>query len=175
MAGKQGLETLLEAARLLEGDDSLRFVMCGDGAAREKLHREYGSLSNVIWLPLQPAERLNELLNLADIHLLIQLAGVVDLVMPSKLTGMLASGRPVVATAKAESQIAEVVAQCGIAVPPGDANALATAIRALGADPERRQRLGKAGRDYAVRTIDLSSVLGEFERALISCCKETRT
>jgi colanic acid biosynthesis glycosyl transferase WcaI len=175
MAGKQGLETLLEAARLLEGDDSLRFVMCGDGAAREKLHREYGSLSNVIWLPLQPAERLNELLNLADIHLLIQLAGMVDLVMPSKLTGMLASGRPVVATAKAGSQIAEVVAQCGIAVPPGDANALATAIRALGADPEQRQRLGKAGRDYAVRTIDLSSVLGEFERALISCWKETRT
>ncbi len=91
--------------------------------------------------------------------------------MPSKLTGMLASGRPVVATAYAGSQIAEVVAQCGITVPPGDANALATAIRALGADSERRRRLGKAGRDYAVRNIDSSSVLREFERALISCRK----
>jgi colanic acid biosynthesis glycosyl transferase WcaI len=88
---------------------------------------------------------------------------------------MLASGRPVVATADAGSQVAEVVAQCGITVPPGDANALATAIRALGSDPERRQKLGKAARDYAVRNIDLSSVLREFERALISCCKETRT
>jgi colanic acid biosynthesis glycosyl transferase WcaI len=87
---------------------------------------------------------------------------------------MLASGRPVVATANAGSQIAEIVEQCGIAVRPGDAKALATAIRALGADPERRQRLGKAGRDYAVGTIDLSSVLREFERALISCCIETR-
>jgi len=175
MAGKQGLATLLDAARIVDGDRTLRFVMCGDGAAREKLHHEYGGLSNVIWLPLQPAARLNELLNLADIHLLIQLAGVADLVMPSKLTGMLASGRPVVATAYAGSQVADVVSGCGITVPPGDANALATAIRALGADSERRQRLGKAGRDYAVGNIDSSSVLREFERALISCCKETRT
>jgi putative colanic acid biosynthesis glycosyltransferase WcaI len=171
MAGKQGLETLLEAALLLEGEKSLRFVMCGDGAARERLRRAYGNLSNVVWLPLQPAARLNELLNLADIHLLIQLAGVADLVMPSKLTGMLASGRPVVATAGAKSRVAEVVEQCGIAVPPGEADALASAIRALGADPERRQRLGKAARDYAVKNIDVSSVLGDFERALIACCR----
>ena len=171
MAGKQGLETLLDAARLLEGDEALRFVMCGDGAAREKLRQAYGTLRNVVWLALQPATRLNELLNLADIHLLIQLAGVADLVMPSKLTGMLASGRPVVATASAGSQVAEVMEQCGVAVPPGDANALASAIRALGADPDRRWRLGKAARDYAVKNIDVSSVLGDFERALIACCR----
>jgi colanic acid biosynthesis glycosyl transferase WcaI len=175
MAGKQGLATLLDAARIVDGDRTLRFVMCGDGAAHEKLHQEYGGLSNVIWLPLQPAARLNELLNLADIHLLIQLAGVADLVMPSKLTGMLASGRPVVATAYAGSQVADVVSGCGITVPPGDANALAAAIRALGADSERRQCLGKIARDYAVRNIDSSSVLREFERALISCRKEIGT
>jgi len=170
MAGKQGLETLLDAARLLEGDESVRFVMCGDGAAREKLHQEYGRLSNVIWLPLQPATRLNELLNLADIHLLIQLAGVADLVMPSKLTGMLASGRPIVATANPGSQVAEVVARCGIAVPPGDPGDLAKAVHVLSADAARRKQLGNAARDYAVKNIDLSSVLGDFERALIACC-----
>jgi len=60
-------------------------------------------------------------------------------------------------------------------VPPGDAKALATAIRALGADSERRQRMGKGGATYAVRNIDSSSVLREFERALISCRKETNT
>jgi putative colanic acid biosynthesis glycosyltransferase WcaI len=171
MAGKQGLETLLDAARLLEGDESLRFVMCGDGAAREKLRDVYRTLHNVVWLPLQPAERLNELLNLADIHLLIQLAGVADLVMPSKLTGMLASGRPVIATASAGSQVAEVVEGCGIAVPPGEASALASALRALGADPDRRRRLGQAARDYAVKNMDVSSILGNFERALIDCCR----
>jgi putative colanic acid biosynthesis glycosyltransferase WcaI len=172
MAGKQGLETLLDAARLLEGEESLRFVMCGDGAAREKLRDVYGTLHNVVWLPLQPAERLNELLNLADIHLLIQLAGVADLVMPSKLTGMLASGRPVVATATPGSQVAEVVARCGVVVPPGDVGDLAAAVRALSADPGRRRRLGEAGRDYAVKNLDLSSVLESFERALISAANE---
>jgi putative colanic acid biosynthesis glycosyltransferase WcaI len=171
MAGKQGLETLLEAARILEGDH-VRVVMCGDGAARQKLQREYGSLSNVIWLPIQPASRLNDLLNLADIHLLIQLAEIADLVMPSKLTGMLASGRPVVATATPGSQVAEVVARCGVVVPPGDVRELATAVRALSADPERRRRLGEAGRDYAVKNLDLSSVLESFERALISAANE---
>jgi colanic acid biosynthesis glycosyl transferase WcaI len=169
MAGKQGLETLLEAARLLEGDRSLRVVMCGDGAAREKLLQEYGGLANVIWLPLQPLERLNELLSLADIHVLLQLAGVADLVMPSKLTGMLASGRPVIATAVAGSQIAKVVAQCGTVVPPGDAPALAKAIRNLGAEPNERRRLGNAAREYAVKNLDSSRILLEFERALLSC------
>jgi len=55
------------------------------------------SCDNVIWIPLQPLERLNDLLNMADIHLLPQRSGAADLLMPSKLTGMLSSGRPVVA------------------------------------------------------------------------------
>ena len=70
-----------EAAALLQQDPSLRFVLCGNGAARERLQREYGALPNVAWLPLQPFSRLNELLNLADIHVLLQIAGVADLVM----------------------------------------------------------------------------------------------
>ncbi len=171
MAGKQGLETLLEAARLLGDEKSLCFLMCGEGAARQRLRSEYGDLPNVTWLPLQPAERLNELLNLADIHLLPQLADVADLVMPSKLTGMLASGRPIVATANAGSQIAEVVVQCGLVVLPGDPDALATAIRRLGADRGERQRLGEAARNYAIENIESSRILREFELALVSCCE----
>ncbi len=145
--------------------------MCGEGAARQRLRSEYGDLPNVTWLPLQPAERLNELLNLADIHLLPQLADVADLVMPSKLTGMLASGRPIVATANAGSQIAEVVVRCGLVVLPGDPDALATAIRRLGADRGERQRLGEAARNYAIENIESSQILREFERALVSCCE----
>ena len=60
-------------------------------------------------LPLQPADRLNELLNLADIHLLPQRADAADLVMPSKLTGMMASGRAVLATASPGTQLATVI------------------------------------------------------------------
>jgi colanic acid biosynthesis glycosyl transferase WcaI len=172
MAGKQGLDILLEAARLLKDDESLRFVLCGEGAARKRLREEYSDLRNVIWAPLQEVTRLNELLNLADIHLLPQLANVADLVMPSKLTGMLASGRPVIATADAGSQVAQAVAQCGIVVPPGDATALAAAIRILAADPDRRRRLGSTARDYALKNFASSRILPEFESALVSCAKE---
>ena len=168
MGEKQGLETVLEAARRLNGEDSLCFVLCGEGASRKRLVQKYGDLSTVIWLPLQPVARLNELLNLADVHLLPQRADVADLVMPSKLTGMLASGRPVIATAAAGTQIDEVVTQCGIVVPPGDDCALGMAIQRLSRDHAERHRLGEAARNYAVENIDSERILLEFERVLVS-------
>jgi colanic acid biosynthesis glycosyl transferase WcaI len=146
-------------------------VLCGDGSARKRLLAEFGALSNVIWLPLQPVERLNDLLNLAEIHLLPQIADIADLVMPSKLTGMLASGRPVIATASAGTQVYEVVSQCGVVVPPGDAQALGRAIQGLSADSGKRQELGQAARRYAVDNMNAAQILPDFERALVSCCK----
>lgn len=168
MGEKQGLETVLDAARFLKDDESVRFVLCGEGSARKQLEREYGDLSNVTWLPLQPAERLNDLLNLASIHLLPQRADVADLVMPSKLTGMLASGRPVIATAVAGTQIHEVVSQCGAVVPPADAQALALAIQKLTKDRDKMRQQGEAARKYALDHMDSTRILTEFELALES-------
>ena len=96
------------------------------------------------FLDLQPVERLGDLLGLADIHLLPQRADAADLVMPSKLTGMLSSGRPVVAGARPETELGQVVAQCGIAVAPDDASAFAAAVAALAAQPDLRARTGPA-------------------------------
>ncbi len=168
MGEKQGLETLLEAARLLASSASVRFVLSGEGASRKRLAQEFGGLRNVTWLPLQPAERLNELLNLADIHVLPQLAGVADLLMPSKLGGMMASGRPVIATAAQGTQVAELVAGRGVVVPPGNPNALASAILDLARNPAEKERLGRAARDYAVEHLNLPDVLLQFERDLLS-------
>ena len=85
----------------------------------------------IMFLSLQPAERLNVLLNLADIHLLPQRADVADLVMPSKLAGMMASGRPVVATAKPGTQIALALKNCGLVIPPGSARIFAESVLRL--------------------------------------------
>ena len=81
-----------------------------------------------MFLPLQPVERLNALLNLADIHVLPQRSDAADLVMPSKLTGMLASGRAVIVTAHKGTELAEVVGDIGCIVPPEDPFALSNAI-----------------------------------------------
>jgi hypothetical protein len=102
---------------------------------------------------------LNELLNLADIHVLPQRGDAEDLVFPSKLTNMLASGRPVVSTARAGTQIAAVLDGCGVVVPPEDAAALAQALCELAADAPRRRTLGAEARRVAERLWDKNTVL----------------
>ncbi|MFZ3018548.1 MAG: WcaI family glycosyltransferase, partial [Gallionella sp.] len=166
MGEKQGLEVVLKAAVRLQGSADVHFVLCGDGAAKARLHREYEALPNVTWLPLQPVDKLNELLNMADIHLLPQRGDAADLVMPSKLLGMLASGRPILATVLPDTQVAEVVSRCGVVTPPGDVVAFAEALQNLAADAEGRGRLGEAGRLIAEKQYSQGAVLHHFEQEL---------
>jgi colanic acid biosynthesis glycosyl transferase WcaI len=166
MGGKQGLGILSPLAAACASDDNIHFLFCGDGAFRPLLEEQVGGLSNVTLLPLQPIEKLNDLLNTADIHLLPQRAGAADLVMPSKLTGMLSSGRSVIATADPGTQVATVVENCGVVVPPEEIEPLVAAVRALAADPERRQQMGERAREYAVAHLGRERVLEQFERDL---------
>jgi colanic acid biosynthesis glycosyl transferase WcaI len=166
MGAKQGLELLAPLAEAFENDTRVHFLFCGDGAFRPQLEALVAHRANVTLLPLQPFSRLNDLLNAADIHLLPQRAGAADLVMPSKLTGMLSSGRPVVATADAGTQVAHVVEGCGLVVPAEDAPALYAAVQRLIDDAPLRQQLGEAARLYAVQNLGKEQVLEEFERNL---------
>jgi colanic acid biosynthesis glycosyl transferase WcaI len=169
MGEKQGLEVVLEAARKIIDQRHIQFVLCGDGAARQRLTQAYNGLPNVLWISLQPLERLNDLLNMADTHLLPQRADAADLVMPSKLTGMLASGRPVVATAHPDTQVAEVVKTCGLITTPGDADELAQAVVLLANDAVLRKALGERAREYAVTNLERDAVLEKLEVDLRGC------
>ena len=170
---KQGLDIVEPLTQLFEADQPIHFLICGDGELRPTLERLAARSDNLTLLPLQPTTRFNELLNAADIHLLPQLAGAADLVMPSKLTGMLASGRPVIATADLGTEIALVLGaedspseMRGLIVPPGDVSGLANAIRSLGTNPEFRGRLGAAARRYAEEELGKDQVLARFEAGL---------
>ncbi|VTU33390.1 glycosyltransferase WbuB [Variovorax sp. RA8] len=169
MGAKQGLELLAEMALMLKDQPGLEFVFCGNGAGRAALMKRCESLANVRFLDLQPVERLGDFLGLADIHLLPQRADAADLVMPSKLTGMLSSGRPVVAGARPETELGKVTAECGIAVPPDDARSFADAVLALASQPERRRELGLKARAVAEARFDRDAVLAQFERDLLAC------
>ncbi len=171
MGEKQGLEIVLEAARRLVTNLEIQFVLCGDGAAKATLFEAYGKLPNVVWFPLQPVERLNDLLNMADIHLLPQRADVADLVMPSKLSGMLASGRPVLATAHAGTQVTQIVASCGKVVEPGDVQGFVQGLLELLHSPQVRTTLGAAARQ-AAHQWDKSNVLHRFEEHLYGLCNK---
>ena len=163
MGRKQGLEILAAVADRL-ANNNIQFVFCGEGPFRETLASLSTQLPNVRWLPLQPIDRLNDLMNLADIHLLPQCAEIADLVMPSKLTGILASGRPVVTTASAGTQLALAVQDCGLRVPADDAAAFAAAIARLAEDPALRTQLGQNARKCAEMTLDKEKVLTLIEK-----------
>jgi colanic acid biosynthesis glycosyl transferase WcaI len=166
MGAKHGLDVLIEAARCLQEVAHIKLVLCGDGTAREDLQERAKGMSNVHFMPLQPRERLNELLNFADIHVLPQRADAADLVMPSKLTGMMASGKSVVATAAPGTQVAKAVNGAGLVVPPEDPAALAKAIKQLAGDPGLREKLGAKGRAYAVQHWGKEKVLADFQAQL---------
>ena len=159
---KQGLDTLVESARLLQDEPMIQFVICGDGAARETLRNKAADIRNLRFHPLLPVGRLNELLSTADIHVLPQRKDAADLVMPSKLSGMLASGRPVIATAFPGTELSEVISQVGILVPPENPHQLAEAIQKLARQPELRIELGQRGRVYAVEHWSKEHVLNKF-------------
>jgi colanic acid biosynthesis glycosyl transferase WcaI len=169
MGNKQGLEILANVARLLADDMGVQFVFGGNGSGRADLEARCEGLPNVRFVDLQPLERLNDWLGLADVHLLPQLADAADLVMPSKLTGMMASGRAVLATAHPDTELGRVVARdaaCGVIVPPEDAAAMADALRALAESPAHRAELGANGRRYAERELSQDVILGSFEAQL---------
>ncbi len=170
MGGKQGLEMLPRAARALrERLPKLVFVMCGDGVCKPTLERASAGLSNIRILPLQPVERLGDLLGMADIHLLTQHGQAADLVMPSKLTGMLSSGRPVLATAHPRTELADVVTGRGVVVPPHDLEAFTAALVTLAESEPMRRELGNKARLYAEEHLARDRVLIDFEQALRRC------
>jgi colanic acid biosynthesis glycosyl transferase WcaI len=88
--------------------------------------------------------------------------------MPSKLGGMLASGRPVVAAVIPGGQIARAVEGAGLVVPSGDAVALASAVRLLADDPALRATLGAKARSRARADWDREPILARFERELLA-------
>jgi len=166
LGGKQGLMVIPEAAILLRRRQNIVFVVCGDGLMKPDLEAAVAGLPNVRLLPLQPSERLPELLGMADIHLLPQSPDAADLVLPSKLSGMLASGRPVIATCRAGTEISEIVSRCGLVVAPQDSRAFALAISRLADDTTTRLDLGRRAREFAESNFERDAVLGALFGAI---------
>jgi len=162
LGGKQGLMAIPRVASRLAARKDIMFLVCGDGVMKPKLEAAAAKLPNVRFLPLQPLDRLGELLSTADIHLLPQSSGAADLVLPSKLSGMLASGRPVIATCHAGTELDAVVSKCGLVVQPQDASGLADAICKLADEPTLRLELGRRARAYAEANFERDAILGRI-------------
>ena len=143
------LDVVLEAAQLSLPFTPIRFVLLGDGKEKPRLvakARQMG-LNNVIFIPPVPKNEMDEALAAANCCIaILKPIELYKTTYPNKVFDYMAAGRPVVLAI--DGVIREVVesAGAGIPVPPGNPQALATAIQALSSDPERCQRLGLAGR-----------------------------
>lgn len=153
-AGAMGLTSALEdvlaAAEYLQGEERVRFLLVGEGVKKPDLERtcQERGLSNVRFLPFQPRARYAEMLAAADLSLVTLNSKSAQFSMPNKVFNIMASGRPILAVAPLDSEVAELVQrwECGINVPPQNPEALAQVIQSLSQDGARLQRLGNNGR-----------------------------
>jgi colanic acid biosynthesis glycosyl transferase WcaI len=161
---KQGLESILYSAKRMENISGLKFVICGSGPYREKLEEMAKKIEvlNVFFMPLQPLETFNRFLNMADIHLVIQKMSAGDLVMPSKLTNILAVGGLSIVTASPQTGLYELLENynMGIVVEPEQQQALNHAIEvALG---NQNAEYRKNARSYAEENLSIDRVMKRF-------------
>jgi colanic acid biosynthesis glycosyl transferase WcaI len=142
--------TLLAAARELAGD-GVGFVFVGEGAQRDSLAAEAAGISNVKFVPFFPGSKIPSVLAAADAHIITVKRGLEGVVVPSKMYGILAAGKPIVAVAPEETDVASLGAKqgFGIAIDPDRPSELVEKIRALAADGDRVQRMGEAAREAA--------------------------
>ncbi len=131
----QDLGVLLDAAALLREDREIVIAIVGEGASKAALQERAAreGLTNVVFLPYQEKSSLSESLGAADLHLVTLRDGLAGYIVPSKVYGILAAGKPFVTAveAGAEPQTIAEEFDCGVRVEPGDAEGLAKAIRIM--------------------------------------------
>ena len=146
----QSLETLIEAAVHLRSKSDIVVAIVGDGVKRpalEDMVRSMG-LGNVRFFPYQPKDHLNDSFGTADVFVVSLKKGLAGVIVPSKLYGILAAGRPYVAAVEDESEVAAITRQydCGLLASPGDPKDLAEKILTLRGNPNEARRLGDNAR-----------------------------
>ena len=172
----QSLDILLDTAAALAYDDSVVFVINGQGAQREALGKRARGMTNVRFIDMQPLERLGEVLAAADVHIVPLRRGLGAASVPSKVYSILAAARPFVASVDEGTELTRLAGSsgAGIAVPPDDAEALTKAVRRLAEDPTEATRMGEAGRTFVEQWITPSAVAEAYE-ALFERLSEHRS
>jgi len=167
LGAKQGLNILVEAARLLNDHPGIHFIIAGDGVYRETLRHLASGMSNMTFLPLQPAERFNAFLNTADVHIVSQLSGIADSVMPSKLLGILASGGAVVAIVEKRTGLARIIEDAGgVITTPGDPGSICNILMTLSTNREKLNEMKIRARKYSVLHFEKEKILTEIENEI---------
>jgi colanic acid biosynthesis glycosyl transferase WcaI len=171
MGLKQGLENIVQAARLAHSrGEKVRFVLMGDGSQRETLEALGAQLPTLDFVSPAPCEDYAETLAAADILLVNERVGVLDMSLPSKLTSYFIAGRPVVAAVHPDGGTAGEMrdSRAGYVVAGGQPEALLDMVCCVAKDPDLAARLGTRGRSYAQAHLNVQIAMKRFERFIES-------
>jgi colanic acid biosynthesis glycosyl transferase WcaI len=166
MGYKQGLENVVEAARLADGKGAgVRFVLLGDGSQRQMLKKVGLGVTRLQFIDPVSEERYADVLAAADALLINERATVINMSLPSKLASYFAAGRAVVAATPSTGGTAQEIryARAGINVEPGDPSGLLDGVLTFATDPEAVLAYGKNARQYAYDNLQKAASLRRLE------------
>ena len=166
MGEPQGIEFIIEAARLLRNRDIL-FMFIGRGERKseaEKLVRQQG-LKNVIFIPLQPLYKMPQIWASADVSLVSLRKNISHLAFPSKIYSILSSGRPIITVTDKNSEIWNFIemSRGGVCAEAENANDLAHKVEFLYNNPDLRERMGRRGREFAEKNFSKELVIQKYK------------
>ncbi|MDZ8225842.1 MULTISPECIES: glycosyltransferase family 4 protein [unclassified Nostoc] len=171
------IETIIEAAKILK-DTLIQFVFIGAGAKTKLVEQAINThkLTNILLLPYQPRELLPLSLTACDLSLVSLIPGAESIVTPSKLYGMLAAGRGIIAISAPNSYIDELLTTsgCGTNIPPNNPQHLANLIRELANDNQRVKIMGEKARQLYKSRYTFQRALEEYQQILFEddICQE---
>lgn len=163
MNKKQGFSFLLPIINSYKNRKNILWLFGGEGPTKNEIIKSTKNLSNILILPLQKNEYMNDWLNAGDIHIIPQNEEVEDLVFPSKLLAILASGKPIVSNTSSNSELGRIIKDVGIRVDPGDKEGFINALNKIIDDPNIRKKYGVKAREIATRKFSKEKVLEDFE------------
>ncbi|MDB5138681.1 MAG: colanic acid biosynthesis glycosyl transferase WcaI [Mucilaginibacter sp.] len=163
---KQGLENILVSAEKLKDNQNIKFIICGAGPYKNKLVKTVKdkALVNVSFLPVQDKNVFNEFLNMADVHLILQKANAEDLVMPSKLSTILAVGGICIVTSYPDTSLYKVIKEydLGHIVPPESQELLEKKILEVSLNKSEVEKMRNNARSYAEKYLNLNNIMNDF-------------
>lgn len=166
------IETIAQTAVILK-DKSIQFLFIGEGAKTKIIQQtiQTHQLTNILLLPLQPREILPQSLTACDISLVSLIPGAENIVAPSKLNGMLAAGRGIIAITQPNSYIDRLLTKsgAGINTPPNNPQQLADIILELSQHPDKVRIMGEKARKLYENQYRFERALKEYEQLLFTC------
>ena len=162
----QGLEIVIGAAEALRDDTSILFVVVGDGSEKRAIEQliERRGLSNVLLLPYHPYSTVPEIYAASSVCLVLQAAGTGGTALPSKAVQIAGAGRPIIAVADDDSDLADFVksADCGLVVSPGRPEQLASCVTAMKHDGDAWRARARAAQQGVVQTYSSAHVVSAY-------------